>query len=236
MSWDLIFFAVFTAAMLLCAIGVVAFESPMHSAAALVGSFINVAALLVMLGAEFLGVLQIIVYTGAVLVLLMFTVMLVDPARLPMFYVGKPIQRNVGTIVGVILLIEIGAAIVTRTALEQIGPHTPAMIASMGGNVQAIGQVMLSDYALAFEIASLVLSVGVIGAVVIGLPTRHVEPSTSTVSLGHSRGSSDTLALGPKFESHIDIPAERYVAPVGERKVVMTRSADEYKHPGETSR
>ena len=69
MSWELIFFAVFSAAMLICAIGVVAFESPVHSAAALVGSFINVAALFVLLGAEFLAVLQIIVYTGAVLVL-----------------------------------------------------------------------------------------------------------------------------------------------------------------------
>lgn len=236
MSWELIFFAVFTAAMLLCAIGVVVFEAPIHSAAALVGAFINVAALLVMLGAEFLGVLQIIVYTGAVLVLLMFTVMLVDPAKLPMFYVGKPMQRNISAIVGVILLLEIGAAIVTRTALEQVGPHTAAMVASMGGNVQAIGQVMLSEYALAFEIASLVLSVGVIGAVVIGLPNRHVEPHTSTVSLGHSRGSADTLAIGPKFETPMNIPAERYVAPVGERKVVMTKSADDYKHPGETSK
>lgn len=236
MSWELIFFAVFSAAMLISAIGVVVFENPVHSAAALVGSFINVAALFVLLGAEFLAVLQIIVYTGAVLVLILFTIMLVDPRKLPSFYVGKPLQMNVSALVGVILLAELTAAIVTRHALELIGPHTAAAIDGMGGNVQAVGQVMFSDYALAFEIASLVLSVGVIGAVVIGLPNRHIEPTTATMSLGHSRGSSDMLAAGPKFESPMNIPAERYHAPEGERKVVMTKDADAYKHPGETSK
>lgn len=236
MSWELVFYAVFTAGMLMAALGVVLLENPMHSAVALVVSFVNVAALFVMLGAEFLGVLQIIVYTGAVLVLILFTIMLVDPRKLPQFYVGKPLQLNVSAIVGVILLVELGAIIVTRTALERVGPHTAEMVAGMGGNIQAIGQVMFSEYALALEIASLVLGVGVIGAVVIGLPNRHIEPSTAGIGLGHSRGSSDMIAIGPKFESPMNIPAERYVAPVGERKVVMTKSADEFKHPGETSK
>ncbi len=235
MSWELIFFAVFSAAMLICAIGVVAFESPVHSAAALVGTFINVSALFVMMGAYFLGVLQIIVYTGAVLVLILFTVMLVDPDRLPAFYVGRPLQGYVSALVGGILLLELATAILTREALEQVGPHTTAMIDNMGGNVQAIGQVMLSDYALGFEIASLILTVGVVGAVVIGLPNRHVS-TTVTMSLGHVRGASDELAPGPKFESPIAIPADRYKAPVGERKVVMTSDADAYTHPGDTSK
>jgi hypothetical protein len=102
--------------------------------------------------------------------------------------------------------------------------------------VQAVGQVMLSEYALAFEIASLVLSVGVVGAVVIGLPNRNTEPGTATIGLGHSRGSSDMLAAGPKFETPMDIPVERYHAPSGERTVVMTRDADSYKNPGETAK
>ena len=236
MSWELVFFAVFSAAMLLTGIGVVAFENPVHSAISLVGCFINVAALFVMLGAEFLGVLQIIIYTGAVLVLVLFTIMLVDPNKLPAFYVGKPMQRNVSAIVGAILMVELGVAIVTRVALEQIGPHTNAMVDQMGGNVQAIGQVMLSEYALAFEVASLVLTVGVVGAVVVGLPNRLGALDTVTMSLGHSRGAEDAIAAGPKFESPMNIPAERYVAPVGERKVVMTKDPDKYTHPGETSK
>lgn len=236
MTWELIFFAVFTAGMLVCALGVVVLQEPVHSAAALVGSFVNVAALFVMLGAEFLGVLQIIVYTGAILILVLFTVMLIDPDKLPSFYVGKPLQSYASIVVGIILLVELGVVIVTRQAVALIGPHTAAMIENMGGNTQAIGQVMLSDYALGVEVASLVLSVGVMGAVVIGLPNRHTVLATATTSLGHSRGSSDMLAAGHKFESPMNIPAERYSAPLGERKVVMTRDADAYKHPGETSK
>lgn len=236
MSWELIFFAVFSAAMLISGIGVVAFENPVHSAAALVGTFINVAALFVMLAAEFLAVLQVIVYTGAVLVLILLTVMLVDPDKLPNFYIGKPLQRRVSAIVGVILLAELGVAIVAREALELIGPHTNQMVENMGGNVQAVGQVLLGEYPLALEMASVLLGVGVIGAVVIGLPDRRRPLSVATTSLGHSRGSEDMLAPGHKFESPMDIPPERYVAPKGERKIVMTRDADEYKHPGETSK
>lgn len=236
MSWELVFFAVFSAAMLISAIGVVAFEKPVHSAAALVGAFINVAALFVMLAAEFLAVLQIIIYTGAVLVLILLTVMLVDPDKLPTFYVGKPLQRNVSAIVGVILLAEVGVAIVTREALQLIGPHTNAMVDSMGGNVQAVGQVLLGEYALALEMASVLLGVGVIGAVVIGLPERKSPLTVATTSLGHSRGAPDMLTPGHKFETSMNIPPERYDAPEGERKIVMTRDADDYKYPGDTSK
>lgn len=236
MSWELIFFAVFSAGMLVSAIGVVVFENPVHSAAALVGTFVNVAALFVMLAAEFLAVLQIIIYTGAVLVLILLTVMLVDPDKLPNFYVGQPLQRNISAIVGVILLAELAVVIVTREALELIGPHTNAMVESMGGNVQAVGQVLLGEYALALEIASVLLGVGVIGAVVIGLPDRKSPLSVATTSLGHSRGAEDMLAPGHKFESPMNIPPERYVAPKGERKIVMTKDADTYKHPGDTSK
>lgn len=236
MSWELIFFAVFSAAMLICAIGVVAFESPVHSAAALVGSFINVAALFVMLGAEFLAVLQIIIYTGAIMVLVLLTIMLVDPDKLPSFYVGKPLQRRISALVGGLLLLEVGVVIVTREALELIGPHTNAVVENMGGNVQAVGQVLLGDYALALEIASVLLGVGVIGAVVLGLPDRRSPMTTATTSLGHSRGSADALIAGHKFETPMNIPAERYDAPSGERKIVMTRDADDYKHPGDVSK
>lgn len=236
MSWELVFFIVFAATMLICAIGVVAFENPVHSAVALVGTFINVAALFVMLAAEFLAVLQIIIYTGAVLVLILLTVMLVDPKKLPDFYIGKPIQRNVSAIVGVILLAEVALVIVARNALDLIGPHTNAMVENMGGNVQAVGQVLMGNYTLSLEIASVLLGVGVIGAVVIGLPERKEPVSVGTTSLGHSRGSEEALAAGHKFESPMNIPPERYVAPEGQRKVVMTRDADDYKHPGETSK
>lgn len=239
MAWDMIFFYVLAAASVIGAIAMVVAENPVHSAVGLLVSFLNIAGIFVLLGAEFLAILQVIVYTGAVLVLLLFVVMLVDPDRLPAFYVGRPLQRYVSALIGLVLILEIGAAIITRTALEAIGPHTPEWVNAAGGNIQAIGQVLFSDYVLAMEIASLVLSVGVVGAVVLGVPERlgqMANVETSTISLGHSRGMNPALPANHKFETPIDIPDERYTAPEGPRTVVMATGPDEYKHPGETSR
>lgn len=239
MPWDIIFFYVLAAASVLGAIVTVVAENPVHSAAALLVSFLNVAGIFVLLGSEFLAVLQVIVYTGAVLVLILFVVMLVDPDHLPSFYVGRPLQRYVSALIGLVLILEIGAAIITRTALQAVGPHTPEWIAGAGGNVQALGQVLFSEYALAMEIASLVLSVGVVGAVVLGVPERLGKMSqmtSSTISLGHSRGMNPELPAGHKFETPMDIPAERYDVPEGPRTVVMATDPDQYKTPGEVSR
>lgn len=239
MAWDVIFFFVLAAASVISAIVMVIAENPVHSAVALLISFLNVAGIFVMLGAEFLAILQVIVYTGAVLVLILFVVMLVDPDRLPSFYVGRPLQRYVSALIGLVLILEIGAAIITRTALDAIGPHSQEWIDAAGGNIQAIGQVLFSEYALGLEIASLVLSVGVVGAVVLGVPERLGKAANlpvSTISLGHSRGLSPELPAGHKFETPMDIPVERYRAPEGPREVVMAKGPDEYKHPGETSR
>lgn len=237
MPWDVIFFYILAAACLITALLVVVAENPVHSAVFLVLSFLNVAGLFVLLGAEFLAILQIIVYTGAILVLLLFAVMLVDPEKIPTLYRARPLQRYVSALIGVVLLLELGAAIISRTAIEAVGPHTPEAIAAAGGNIQAIGQLLFTDYVLAVEITSLVLSVGVVGAVVLGLPERLGEKgpvTSSTISLGHARGSADALPPGPRFETPIDVPAGRAAAPEGPRMVVMATSADEYKHPGDT--
>jgi NADH-quinone oxidoreductase subunit J len=239
MEWDVIFFFVFAAASIGGAIAMVVAESPVHSAVGLLVSFVNIAGIFVMLGAEFLAVLQVIVYTGAVLVLILFVVMLVDPDRLPSFYVGRPLQRYISFLIGLVLILEIGAAIITRTAIGAIGPHTEEWINAAGGNVQAVGQVLFSEYALGLEMASLVLSVGVVGAVVLGVPERlgrMARMETSTISLGHSRGMNPELPAGHRFETPMDIPSERYKAPEGPREIVMAKGPDEYKHPGEMSR
>ena len=74
-----------------------------------------------MLGAEFLAVVQVIVYTGAILVLVLFVLMLVDPDDLPEFHAARPVQRYVGFLLGLILLLEVGAAILNRTVVGQQG-------------------------------------------------------------------------------------------------------------------
>ena len=237
MAWDVIFFYLLAAVAVVTALGVVVAPNPVHSGIFLVLCFVNVAAIFVMLGAEFLAVIQIIVYTGAVLVLLLFVLMLVDPEKLPLLYQARPLQRYVSLLLGVVLLLEVGAAIITRPALQMIGPDTAESVAAVGGNVQAVGRVVFSDYILAFEITSLVLSVGVIGAVVIGRPERlgeRARESRSTISLGHPRGT-DIAALpsGPRGETPIAVNERRTAPPDGPRRVIMTKDPDEYTSIGD---
>jgi NADH-quinone oxidoreductase subunit J len=236
MAWDVIFFFLIAAVAVVTALGVVVSPNPVHSGIFLVLCFLNVAATFVMLGSEFLAVIQIIVYTGAVLVLLLFVLMLVDPEKLPALYQARPLQRFVSFLLGAVLLLEVGAAIVTRPAVQMIGPDTPEAIASYGGNVQAIGRAVFSDYVLAFEITSLVLTVGVIGAVVIGLPERlggRARETSSTISLGHPRGSNvEALPVGPRGETPIATNSRREVPTNGPRRVIMTKDPDEYTSVG----
>ena len=237
MPWDVIFFFILATIAVVTALGVVVAPNPVHSGIFLVLCFLNVAAVFVMLGAEFLAVVQIIVYTGAVLVLLLFVLMLVDPERLPALYQARPLQRYVSFLLGAVLLLEVGAAIITRPAVAMIGPDTPEAIASYGGNVQALGRVIFSDYVLAFEITSLVLSVGVIGAVVIGLPSRLGERArahSSTISLGHPRGTDpEALPAGPRGETPIVVRERREVPTGGARRIIMARDPDEYTSIGD---
>lgn len=239
MSWDVIFFYLISAVSVFTAIGMVAARNPVHSAIFLVLCFINVAGIFVMLGAEFLAVIQVIVYTGAVMVLMLFVVMLVDPEDLPSFHTAAPLQRYLSFLLGGVLLLEIGAAIVTRTALRGVGDATPENVAAIGGNIQALGRTIYSEYLLAFEMTSLVLTVGVIGVVVLGLPERLGERLTTrrgTISLSHTRGIDPALPTGPRGETPITVNPNRPEPASGARReIIMTKDPDAHTRVGTAS-
>jgi NADH-quinone oxidoreductase subunit J len=242
MPWDVIIFYMIATVCVLCAGGVVVANNPMHSAIFLVLCFFNVAGIFLMLGAEFLAVVQIIVYTGAILVLLLFVLMLVDPDDLPEFHQGRPIQRYVGLLLGAILLLEIGVAIIDRTVKGVPGNATPENIAQVGGNVEALGRTLYSTYIFPFEIASLVLTVGVIGAIVLAMPERlgeRIVRRRGTISLAHARGVDYMLPAGPADES--EIPGSRDAEEVEAadaafgRDLIMVRDPDQYTKIGRRS-
>src|SRR5215218_5021302 len=229
MSWDVVIFYMIAAICVLCAGGVVASITPVHSAIFLVLCFFNVAAIFVMLGAEFLAVVQVIVYTGAILVL-----MLVDPEDLPEFHAARPVQRYVGFLLGAILLLEVGVAIIDRTVTGISGTATPETVTLVGGNTQALGRTLYTQYLLPFEVVSLVLTVGVIGAIVLAMPERLGEKIISrrgTISLGHPRGTDFALPSGPLEESPIPGSARDEAVMAGPheygRELVMVRDAEE---------
>jgi NADH-quinone oxidoreductase subunit J len=184
MPWEFLAFMLIAAICVICAGGVVASNNPVHAGIFLGLCFIHVAGIFVMLGAEFLAVVQVIVYTGAILVLLLFVLMLVDPDDLPEFHTGRPVQRIVGSLLGLVLLLEVAVAVLGRTISGTSGNATPENIALVGGNTQALGRSLYTDYLLPFEVASLVLTVGVIGAIVLAMPERL---NASCAGAGRSR-------------------------------------------------
>ena len=239
MSWDVLFFYLIAAVSLITALGVVAARNPVHSGIFLILCFVNIAGIFVMLGAEFLAVIQIIVYTGAILVLVLFVIMLVDPEDLPSFHTAEPLQRYLSFLLGAVLLLEVVAAIVTRTGIVGTGTATPENVAAVGGNTQALGRIIYSKYLLAFEVTSLVLTVGVIGAVVLALPERlgeRLNTRRGTISLSHTRGTDEALPEGPRGETPIRVDRNRPApAAAAQRTIILTKDPDAHTRVGQTA-
>jgi NADH-quinone oxidoreductase subunit J len=236
MPWDFVAFVLISAICVICAGGVVAANNPVHAGVFLGICFVQVAGIFVMLGAEFLAVVQVIVYTGAILVLLLFVLMLVDPDDLPEFHTGRPIQRIVGTLLGLVLLLEVGVAVLGRTIEGQPGNATPQNVALVGGNTQALGRALYTEFLLPFEIASLVLTVGIIGAIVLAMPERlgeRIARRRGTISLSHTRGVDLALPSGVRGESPIEnAESELLTGQERRRGVVLVGNPDEYTSVG----
>lgn len=161
-------FWAFSGVAILSALMVVIARNPVRSVMFLILSFISAAGLFVLLGAEFLAMLLIVVYVGAVAVLFLFVVMMldVDFAELSADFVEN---IPLGALVALVLVVEL---IMIGLTWES-APQAEAMRVVEGGlsNVEALGQVLYSDYVYFFQAAGLVLLVAMIGAIVLTL--RH---------------------------------------------------------------
>lgn len=163
---SLVFFGYFAGMIALTSMLVVALRNPVYSALSLLVMFFHVAGLFVILHAEFLAAVQVIVYAGAILVLYLFVVMLLNVKQDDRYHS----QWLVAAVVCVPLLIEsivllsggAGATDQTSSSLRS-GPHD----AIAADNTLAIGKTLFSTYLFPFEVASLVLLVAMIGAIVL---------------------------------------------------------------------
>lgn len=145
------------------ALGVVLSKNPVYSALSLLLNFAILAVMFVMLHAQFLAVVQIIVYAGAVVVLFLFVIMLIG-GDLKLFAVrsrGRIIAAYVAIAAGVLMLVGLGFAVISGLVASATGT-VPG-----NGSVQAIGEVLFTKYLLPFELASVLLLVAMIGAVVL---------------------------------------------------------------------
>ncbi len=160
-----IYFAyLFSGLAVVFAISTILQKNPVYSAASLIGVMIMLACNYVILGAEFIAAIQIIVYVGAIMVLFVFVIMLlnIEKAKRESLFIPR---RTVGVLLGLALFLKL--AIVGYTAkvvLEKGFLQIPEGMDS----TTVIGKYLFSNYLLPFEVASIVLLVGLIGAVVLG--------------------------------------------------------------------
>jgi len=167
------FFLLLSAVAIASALLVVVARNPVHSALALVACLVQIAALYVLLGAPFLAVIQIFVYVGAVMVLFLFVIMMLD--------VRKEAQTRYlknAALPGVVALVILsGELIVLLTQSARLhavmGPGQPI---TSQPSVESLSLLLFQDFLLPFEVASVILLVALIGAVVLARPDEGTVP------------------------------------------------------------
>jgi NADH-quinone oxidoreductase subunit J len=151
---------------------VITARNPVHSVLFLIMAFFTAAGLFVMLGAEFLAMLLIVVYVGAVAVLFLFVVMMLD-VDFTQLREGFAQYLPIGMVVGGVLAVEMVMVAVTVAANGAAGKNAaPAAPVADLPNAEAIGRVLYTDYIYFFQAAGLVLLVAMIGAIVLTLRHR----------------------------------------------------------------
>jgi NADH-quinone oxidoreductase subunit J len=148
------------------AVLVVSTHNTVHSVLFLVLNFLFVAALYVTLGAEFLAVIQVLVYAGGIVVLYLFVVMLVNLKRPPEQHQDPRRQGRLALALSGAVLAELAAILLYSAAGDTAAAgQTPVTV--QGGNVETVGWLLYTDYLVPFEIASILLLVAMIGAIVL---------------------------------------------------------------------
>ena len=171
MTLPIFFFYIFSGIAIASALMVISSRNPVHSVMFLILTFINAAGIFVLAGAEFLAMILIIVYVGAVMVLFLFVVMMLD-VDFAEFKRGALQYMPVGVIVGAILLIELLMVAGSTFISPELAAGSAMPINSAVSNTQALGEVLYTRYVFLFQGAGLILLVAMIGAIVLTLHHR----------------------------------------------------------------
>ncbi len=186
-----VFFYLFACILVASAFMVIASKNPVHSVLYLILAFVNAAGLFVMMGAEFLAMILVVVYVGAVAVLFLFVVMMldVDFAELKQ---GVLQYLPIGMLIGGIFLAELVMVVGTWA----IGPGIPSAITAPiptgVTNTEAIGLVLYTRYVYFFEVAGMILLVAMIGAIVL---TLHHKARVKRQSISAQNARTPQMAM-----------------------------------------
>ncbi|MBR0679095.1 NADH-quinone oxidoreductase subunit J [Roseomonas eburnea] len=184
-------FYVFAAILIASAVMVVTSRNPVHSVLFLILAFFNAAALFLIAGAEFLAMILVIVYVGAVAVLFLFVVMMLD---IDFAQLREGFQRYapIGAVVGGILFLELVMVVgawrfAPEAAALRVNP-APAGVT----NAEALGQILYTDYVYLFQACGLILLVAMIGAIVL---THRTRPGTRRQNIAEQVARAGSVSL-----------------------------------------
>src|SRR5258705_13354363 len=174
MTFQTIIFYVFAAVLILAALMVVTTRNPVHAALWLVLCFFTAAGVWLLLQAEFLAIALVLVYVGAVTVLFLFVVMMLD-INFDSLRTSFRSYIPVGATVGLLVLLQMALVVIGSKVATDVAPPVP-----MGSNTSALGRLIYVDYVYPFEIAAVILLVAIIAAIALThrrrKETRYQDP------------------------------------------------------------
>ena len=185
---ETLFFYLFAGVTCLSGLMVISSRNPVHSVLFLILAFFNSAGLFVLLGAEFLAMLLVVVYVGAVAVLFLFVVMMLD-INFAELRDGFQRYMPLGLGVGGILLAEILFVFFTREEMSE-----NLNLVSEVSNTRALGRVLYTDYIYLFQVAGLILLVAMIGAITLTLRRRE-NVRKQSISTQNDRTRDETIQV-----------------------------------------
>ena len=165
-------FYVFSLVAVLSALMVISARNPVHSVLFLILSFVNASGLFVLLGAEFLAMILVVVYVGAVAVLFLFVVMMLD-INFVKLREGFLQYLPFGALLGIVLIIELGILFLTKSFSENsLSKFIELPVMNEVENTKLIGQVLYTNYFYLFQISGLILLVAMVGSITLTLRDR----------------------------------------------------------------
>ncbi len=190
---ETIAFYLFSAVLVASAVMVVFSKNPVHSVLFLILAFFNAAALFILLGAEFVAMILVIVYVGAVAVLFLFVVMMLD-INFTELRRGINSYLPFGIFLGTVLFIELVFLVFQGWVAPQsvqLAAAAPAPMAAEVSNTRALGQLIYTHYLYIFQVSGLILLVAMIGAIVLTLRHRPgVQRQRISTQVGRKRSES----------------------------------------------
>ena len=188
-----LFFYLFAGICVASAFLVIASKNPVHSVLFLILAFVNAAGLFILLGAEFLAMILVIVYVGAVMVLFLFVVMMLD-VNFAELRQGFLQYLPIGGVIGLVMLVELALVALTWVtapdAQQALAAPTPPIARML--NTEALGHILYTRYVYFFQAAGMVLLVAMIGAIVL---TLHHKPKVRRQSIAEQNARTKATAI-----------------------------------------